>query len=254
MHATSESRLGLSRKALAVHVGVFVFGMVFATWWQPRASSSSCVMVRPPVADTEKALQSFRDWYENPQHWRAGEPVIVAKSATSRPFYTFVYSPSVDQWTSGEILKSGTWHKTLIDTMEAFLQSRLRYGKAVNVLDIGANLGFFTLAAASLGSKVHVYAIEASPHHARMLRASLVFNDFSDRVTLFNSAVASKPSDKPLQLCEIDKGNRAGTMITESADTDALCAQVPVSTVDKLLGETKGVDGRGDGGDGGVSE
>jgi FkbM family methyltransferase len=56
------------------------------------------------------------------------------------------------------------------------------------VLDIGAHIGFFSLAMASLGCRV--VAVEANPENVRYLQASIALNGFADRIQVIN-AVAS---------------------------------------------------------------
>jgi FkbM family methyltransferase len=56
------------------------------------------------------------------------------------------------------------------------------------VLDVGANLGLYTTLAAKRGARV--FAIEADPHNAAMLRHNVKLNRMEDRVTIFEIAAA----------------------------------------------------------------
>ncbi len=70
----------------------------------------------------------------------------------------------------------------------AFVQRTLQAGW--NVLDIGANIGYFTMLMASLvGDSGHVYAFEPMPLNASDLARSIAENDFVQRVTLTQAAV-----------------------------------------------------------------
>jgi Met-10+ like-protein len=137
------------------------------------------------------------------QHWRDGEPIIIVQSSTTFPFYIFIYHPRWDKWTSGEIFDKGLWHAELVRAMEEELSALIHItNKTVTMLDVGANLGFFSLAAASLSPLVQVHAIEASPNHARLFESSLQFNRIShERVKIYNVGVGAVPGP-PLQLCE----------------------------------------------------
>lgn len=79
----------------------------------------------------------------------------------------------------------------------AFDLSRPRRG--VLFLDVGANMGFFTLLAAASGWTA--IAVEALPANAHLLRHSLRVNGFSSRVTVHNRAVGEPGPAGPLCVC-----------------------------------------------------
>src|SRR5216684_869726 len=58
------------------------------------------------------------------------------------------------------------------------------------VLDVGANVGIYTLLAAKRGARV--FAIEADPQNVEPLRHHVHLNGFDDRVTIFHMAAAAK--------------------------------------------------------------
>lgn len=82
-----------------------------------------------------------------------------------------------------------------------FLTRVLRYGDVV--VDVGANVGFITLAAAGMvGAAGRVYAIEPNPHTFRYLRSNVLLNKYRN-VALVNCAVGAvsghvRMSDVPL--------------------------------------------------------
>lgn len=77
------------------------------------------------------------------------------------------------------LITHGSWEP---DELAAF-RRMLRPGDTV--LDIGAHLGVFTLAAAAaVGPAGRVHAFEPNPRHAGLLRRSVAVNGFEDRVTL----------------------------------------------------------------------
>jgi FkbM family methyltransferase len=57
------------------------------------------------------------------------------------------------------------------------------------VLDVGANIGIYTLLAAKRGATV--FAIEADPLNAERLRNHVKLNGFTDRVTIFECAATN---------------------------------------------------------------
>jgi FkbM family methyltransferase len=64
------------------------------------------------------------------------------------------------------------------------------------VLDVGANIGFYTLLAAKRGARV--FAIEADPLNAAMLRHHVEINGFTDRVTIYEMAATERDQAVPL--------------------------------------------------------
>jgi FkbM family methyltransferase len=64
------------------------------------------------------------------------------------------------------------------------------------VLDLGANVGLYTILAAKRGAQV--FAIEADPLNATLLRHHVQLNGFEDRVTILEIAVTDAEKTVPL--------------------------------------------------------
>lgn len=58
------------------------------------------------------------------------------------------------------------------------------------VIDIGANIGAFSILAASMGAKVH--AFEPHPNITRLLRMNIILNDMEKMITTNENAVAAE--------------------------------------------------------------
>jgi FkbM family methyltransferase len=104
-------------------------------------------------------------------------------------------------------------------------------------LDIGANLGYYSLLFASIG--YDVLAVEAMPNNAQAIRCSLCLNpSFTDRVTLVNTALGSE-KDKDL-ICAVsgdglsNKGN-GRLRCTPDEPTSSASLVVPLTTLDEVL-------------------
>lgn len=95
------------------------------------------------------------------------------------------------------------------------------------VLDIGAHLGTFSLAAAAAGCPV--LAIEASPLNVELLRASVARNGFH-QVRVVSAAASDEPGS--VQFCAIGPW---GTVLNRPPS--ALSVEVPAVTVDELVFE-----------------
>ena len=93
------------------------------------------------------------------------------------------------------------------------------------VLDIGANVGIYTLLAAKRGAKV--VAVEADPRNIEILRHHISLNGFSDRVTVFQIAASNK--EGPVSLFR-DRGNSGHSNVFCGTDP----VVVPGKTIDSL--------------------
>lgn len=92
-------------------------------------------------------------------------------------------------WVAGSYI-AGCW----LGTYEADYQAALRQVIAPGsiVYDVGANVGFFTLAFSTLvGSSGHVYAFEPDARNVRLLRRHLALNKICN-VTVVQAAVADR--------------------------------------------------------------
>jgi FkbM family methyltransferase len=76
----------------------------------------------------------------------------------------------------------------------AFLKSRVKEGDVI--LDIGANIGWFTLLACKMaGPKGKVHSFEPRPDTSRMLQRTISMNKLEDRVTLWQAALSDETGE-----------------------------------------------------------
>ena len=93
-------------------------------------------------------------------------------------------------------------------------------------MDIGANIGFFTILMSRQCE--HVYAFEPEPHNFEMLKQNVVLNEFGD-VTLYKEAVGDKNGTMPLYLCPSDPGMHRlykSKWCNDRTDTYVYCTQL----------------------------
>ncbi|MDQ2803103.1 MAG: FkbM family methyltransferase, partial [Pseudomonadota bacterium] len=112
----------------------------------------------------------------------------------------------------------------------AVFRRLLRPGMAV--LDIGANIGYFSmLAAALVGPHGHVLAIEPNPLNARLLEASRRINGFA-QVTLMQVAAGAEPG-----LLVLHTSHSTGTTSDLADGLDAILSAetVPAIPPDRLV-------------------
>jgi FkbM family methyltransferase len=97
------------------------------------------------------------------------------------PYFSSKLAFRPDDWMLQEIVQGGLYERYVL---EAFLET---ITPASRVLDLGANIGTFTIAAAEKAK--HVVAIEMSPENARLLAINIHLNNLSN-VTVLPCGVA----------------------------------------------------------------
>lgn len=112
----------------------------------------------------------------------------------------------------------------------AVFRRLLRQG--MGVIDIGANIGYFTMLSARLvGPEGHVLAVEPNPRNARMLEASRRLNDYS------HVTVAQVAAGRTIGLLALHAANSNGTTSEPSGSLDALLGTetVPSLRLDDIV-------------------
>jgi len=141
---------------------------------------------------------------------------------------------------SANLLSTGKWEGDHLHAAERYFQLNGLTIKHKRYLDIGANLGYFTLLAASRGYEVT--AFEAMKRNAVLLNVSLCANpDLQKLVTLNNVGFADKP-----QQCVIVSGddNKADGILRCDVNASQFKQEgyrvretLQLETMDKLLHE-----------------
>ena len=106
-----------------------------------------------------------------------------------------------------------------------------------NVIDVGANIGVFTILMASrVGREGHVYAFEPLPRNAALAERSIAENKFESRVTLSRAAVGNRPGQIEL-ISPITTNNWGGPYLRTpgtQVPRDHETTTVPMVTLDGL--------------------
>lgn len=96
-------------------------------------------------------------------------------------------------------------HGVFEATETALLQQLLQSGDTL--LDIGANIGYYTLLAArAVGEQGHVYAFEPEPQNFHYLSHNVALNGFQQRVSLQALAASDSNAQQALYLCAENQG------------------------------------------------
>ena len=134
-------------------------------------------------------------------------------------YYFFVYNDKrIDKYVSAEMIKTrGAWEYFLNDLIANLVQEQIQIGrdpKTLTIVDAGANLGAFTLFAASLGCRV--WAFEMQPAVYTLLELSIRVSGYHDRVRAFNLPLWN--FTRSVQFSPV-LGNLAGTGIAKDTQS-----------------------------------
>jgi len=101
------------------------------------------------------------------------------------------------------------------------------------VIDVGANIGYYTLmAAARVGKRGHVYAFEPASHTFKILQKNIQINGFTN-VSLYNLAISNEEGYVELYLS--DSINTGATSITVPELFSGKVEKVRCITIDNFL-------------------
>jgi len=113
-----------------------------------------------------------------------------------------VYDPKEDKWISSSLRAHGYWEWDTMYQMKSFLS------KGTYLLDLGCNIGVFTLMAARLGH--NVVAVDPLKKSLWLLSRSLILGNLTSKVILLHNAIGDKVELVSLQE---ERENIGGTFI-----------------------------------------
>jgi FkbM family methyltransferase len=103
----------------------------------------------------------------------------------------FKLAVMLDDYIGSGIYSSRSYEPHVTKNLQELLQPGMTF------VDIGANLGFFTMLASSLvGPRGKVFAFEPNPQNVELIKASIQANNFSN-ITLFELAVSDRETTLP---------------------------------------------------------
>ncbi len=127
-----------------------------------------------------------------------------------------------------EVMLTGNHEPETIQAFAALLAA------GMTVIDLGANIGQYTLVAAHrVGPQGRVHAFEPTPSLAEHVRRNLELNGF-ENATVHAVAVSDAPGRVALHIIEADEPNM-NSIINGSSDPKGL--EVPTVTLDGFVGE-----------------
>jgi FkbM family methyltransferase len=137
---------------------------------------------------------------------------MFVTTKTNPPFLMNIHNPKEDE-VSNHVYDNGCWECSHIQGMLGALD---KYSNSY-FLDIGGNIGMWTLSAAA--AKKQTFTIEPSPENFKRICKTVNKNAFHDRIHLMTIAATTKPETFRLN---VPRGNKGGTSVTPVSEQDDL--------------------------------
>lgn len=142
-------------------------------------------MLRTIVRRLGRSWRAMRNGPPNASHYIGGDVLL-----TRTRFNSLIYLDARDVSLTPSIALTGEWEPNI----EREFRRCIRSGDTI--VDIGANCGYYALAAAGqTGPSGRVVAIEPNPRLAALLRKSVAANNFRDYVSVHEGAVLDHEAD-----------------------------------------------------------
>lgn len=127
-----------------------------------------------------------------------------------------MFVDATDHGLSPHLMLDGYWEMWLTEA----LARAVRPG--MTVIDIGANLGYFTLLMADLvGADGRVHAFEPNPPIAARLKHSLSLNGFGDRSVVHECALGDADGREMMLVCPKDEPKNAHLVVPPASEDGA---------------------------------
>ena len=136
------------------------------------------------------------------------------------------YPKDKDIWVSASLQKHGQWEGDLVSNLANLLASQ----PDLEFLDLGCNIGTYTLSIAHQGTKVT--AVDPMIENLELLSQSLKLGNLQQYVTLIWNAVSNQ---RVLVTFKADKNNVGGTRIQNVKQTNFQTYMARTITLDDLL-------------------
>jgi FkbM family methyltransferase len=188
--------------------------------------------LRNKIASLNRALTECSTRAVRPASMYLGDHIAIAKTTRGQR----IFVDSRDIGLGIHLLTEGTWESWIADRFEQTLRP------GATVIEVGANVGFYTLLGASLiGPTGRYYAFEANPHIARLLGWSVDINGLRDRVTIINKAAYSDRRTIDFHVLERYPGSSSihafSSELLEQVQDQVQVVQVEAVPLDELYAD-----------------
>ena len=164
-------------------------------------------------------------------------PTILVESSVSHNFLISVLDSKVDNGVSTVIARDGRWDVHVLKALEAmaFRTNACQNGEIA--MDVGANVGFFTLALLAMGCEVVAFEMQEDLYE--MVKFSSCINGFSHLLTIHNVAVSDKGGEV-LRYNQVRHGNVGGTgLASESGSVEVRSVRIDSLILNKTVAVMK---------------
>ena len=129
---------------------------------------------------------------------------------------------------SREYKRNGIWERHLLLMMQAYLRNE----PGIGLIDVGANVGYYSLIAAKMGNKV--LAVEPVTSNVRRIHKATVMAKTNSMVTLIQNGIANKHEIIPLDLVPTNIGGSSMQGAKARCARKLTCLQIQTVFLDDL--------------------
>jgi len=222
-------------------VAIFFIYITYTQLWArkdiPLDEDSYYKGEEAPVITQEKPVESTEKCSNDIMVLKNNYPWIGHTKKLNNNFQIFVHNPKDCIYISSEILSTGYYEPVLTDRWRAALGESSTVGQR-RVVDIGANLGWFSLLSASMGHTV--ISVEPMDYNLEIFRSSISINHFESLITVHKRALSDQLGP-PLCMKPAYKGNGPqnkgnGQLVPMKAGEEASCTEIiSISTLNDLI-------------------
>ena len=149
-------------------------------------------------------------------HQNTSDTSECLTTKTVPPFVICIHPVKKDVWVSRTLKHGIVWEKQIIK----IYQHLLKQDPELGVIDIGANIGMYTLLAVAMNRSV--VAVEARLLHVQMIHHAIVLNKFHNRqdIVLLHNAVSDSHDVMSLILEKSKVDNQGAMKVGQHGDGD----------------------------------
>lgn len=203
----------------------------------------------PPPFTDPVALVDMESLRSFPANWK----VLITRIKTQWPFWLATYytvgTAEVDGNTK-EILEHGMWEPTITQAFANLLADACQRRPGTVVVDVGANIGYFSFLSASMGCYVH--AFEPVPENLKLLAMGLIMNpELNKQISLHPNICTDQPGPLEISGTNVDghvKGSYENDGIHQARKQelggfkDSVGIPVQTLSIDEAVRKTHGSD------------